>query len=178
MNEIEVWQDAVGTNGRYQVSNIGRVRSVSCQIMRRSGRPYTVAGKTLSQHPDKKGYLRLPTRGQGTFKVHRMVAETFIPNPLNLPEVNHIDGDKQNNHVKNLEWINHADNCRHARQIGKYRRPPQKLSNKAVAEIRDRYTPYCRKNGTNALAQEYGVSAPYVWRIVTGGKRLEVERDG
>lgn len=64
-------------------------------------------------------YIRLYKKGKGkSFPVHRLIALTFIPNPLNLPEVNHIDGDKDNNHISNLEWITHADNMKHAAEHG------------------------------------------------------------
>ena len=177
MSQIERWKYISGTDSRYMASNFGRIKSVPYQTIRKDGKPLSVSGRILSPAADTKGYLRTAIYGGKTVKVHRLVAEAFIKNPRNLPEVNHIDGNKENNRVDNLEWISHSDNVRHAHKIGKYRRPPQKLSDKEVEEIRQRYRPYCRTNGTNALASEYGVSAPYVWRIVTGVKRLEVKHD-
>ncbi|MDP4224837.1 MAG: HNH endonuclease [Bacteroidota bacterium] len=55
---------------------------------------------------------------RNSFYIHRLVAETYIPNPNNLPEVNHKDGNKDNNHISNLEWTNHKDNINHARENG------------------------------------------------------------
>ena len=60
-----------------------------------------------------KGYLQIKLRGK-SYKIHRLVAETFIPNPDNLPQVNHLDGCKTNNAVSNLEWANNSDNQLHA----------------------------------------------------------------
>ena len=107
---MEIWKEVEGTEGKIQVSNEGRVRS----LLR--GFPYY-----LKQQRDKKGYLRLRIEIKGkslTFKVHRMVAKAFIPNPENLPQVNHIDGNKENNRVDNLEWISNYDNAQHAIKSG------------------------------------------------------------
>lgn len=64
------------------------------------------------------GYRKVLTRERVKVYVHRLVAEAFIPNPDNLPEVNHIDGNRSNNAVHNLEWVSHADNMRHAYATG------------------------------------------------------------
>lgn len=77
-------------------------------------------GRTLSQHPDRSGYLRVaviaPGFGHGK-TVHRLVAETFIPNPQDLPDVNHVNHDKTDNRVENLEWVSHKENMRKAREF-------------------------------------------------------------
>lgn len=103
---MEIWKEVEGTEGKIQVSNEGRVRS----LLR--GTPYILKTQT-----DNKGYLRLRVtvnREKLSFKVHRIVAKAFIPNPDNLPQVNHIDGNKHNNAVSNLEWISNYDNAQHA----------------------------------------------------------------
>ena len=73
--------------------------------------------KKMKQSRDSNGYknINLWNNGKGkTYNVHRLVAETYIPNPDNLPEVNHKDEDKTNNNVANLEWSTHADNVQHS----------------------------------------------------------------
>lgn len=82
-------------------------------------------GRPMVPQLDSKGYLRIRLRygdvdkyGAHTYKVHRLVAENFIPNPKNLPQVNHKDGDKTNNDVSNLEWCTNAENLAHARATG------------------------------------------------------------
>ena len=77
------------------------------------------ADRLLTQHTEQ-GYKRVAIRSGREYKlkVHRIVAETYIPNPNKLPQVNHIDGDKTNNTVSNLEWVSAKDNMRHAYQTG------------------------------------------------------------
>lgn len=109
----EIWKDIVGYEGLYQVSNLGRVRTVG----RTDCRGHYYKGKVLSVEVMKKGYHRvsLCLCGKITKRmVHRLVAEVFIPNANNLPEVNHKDGNKSNNSVSNLEWSNCFDNIHHA----------------------------------------------------------------
>ncbi len=112
----EIWRDIEGYEGKYQVSNMGRVRSLyyhNAKGIKRIGilRPAT----------DCCGYLRCALSKNDiltTFKVHRLVAEAFIPNPLNLPQVNHLNGDKQDNRVENLEWASNSINQIHAYKLG------------------------------------------------------------
>lgn len=92
----EIWKDIKGYEGKYMVSNLGRVKAL-----------YAHHEKILKQYPDEDGYLQLALSKhskQKWFRVHRLVATTFIPNELDLPWVNHKDEDKSNNRVDNLEW--------------------------------------------------------------------------
>ena len=121
----EVWKDVAGYEGYYQVSNMGKVRSVDRKV-RHSGTFTRIAyGKTLRQKTSSTGgYCTVGLRRDGhdpeQKKVHRLVAIAFIPNPDNLPEVNHIDEDKTNNCVANLEWVTHKQNENHGtKQIRK-----------------------------------------------------------
>lgn len=103
----EIWKDVPGYEGAYQVSNMGRV----CSFLRCNARPEIP--RIITQREDKKGYLRCKIRGK-LVPVHRLVAISFIPNPLNKQQVNHIDGNKHNNFLQNLEWATNAENQKHA----------------------------------------------------------------
>lgn len=107
---MEVWKVVPGTGNKIEVSNEGRMRS----LLR--GNPYV-----LKAQKDSKGYYRVRVtvdRIKITYKVHREVAKAFLPNPSNCPQVNHIDGDKTNNAVSNLEWCTNHDNALHAIKNG------------------------------------------------------------
>jgi hypothetical protein len=99
----------------YEVSDLGRVR-------RRlpGGSGAAVVGKLLKPRPDPKGYLKvvLCRDGEHSKKVHRLVAEAFIPNPLNLPQVNHKRGNKADNRALKLEWRSNLGNMQHAVSLG------------------------------------------------------------
>lgn len=95
----EIWKDIEGYEGKYQVSNLGRVKSLLKNGVNRE--------RIMKQQKDKDGYMRIKLRKSKTQKlygVHRLVAFAFIPNENNLPMVNHKDEDKANNFANNLEW--------------------------------------------------------------------------
>lgn len=103
----EIWKPIVGFEGLYEVSNKGRVRSVTKTIVYSDGKVKTHYGKVLRKRFDSKGYPQVLLCHKGKYvsrKVHRLVATAFIPNPTMLPFVNHKDETKDNNCVDNLEW--------------------------------------------------------------------------
>ena len=118
----EIWMPVVGFESRYEVSNLGRIRSLPHKsvVCREKGRPYVLEkrGVYITPQPRKHGYMAVWLYGNGgnkgragkQYSVHRIVAEAFIPNPNNCDEVNHINEDKKDNRACNLEWCTHKEN--------------------------------------------------------------------
>ena len=102
----EIWKDIEGYNGIYQISNLGRVKSL--------GNTKNKKDKIIKPVKNNKGYLRVSLHKSNTLTrmyVHRLVAIAFIPNINNYPQINHIDENKSNNCVDNLEWCTAKYNC-------------------------------------------------------------------
>lgn len=115
--ENEIWVEVVNTNGNYSVSNIGRVRTNTHYVNHFSGKRIVRERiKPLQKH--NQGYLCVAVGRRFNDLVHRLVATAFIPNPDNLEFVNHIDGNKHNNNVYNLEWCTRQYNEDHAFSTG------------------------------------------------------------
>lgn len=121
----EEWKSIKGFENSYEVSNLGNVRSIDRYCIQKNNRSekynHIYKGKILKQFKNKAGYMQvqLSYRYKSYPKrVHRLVAETFIDNPNDYSCVNHIDGNKLNNNVDNLEWCSYSHNNRHARKTG------------------------------------------------------------
>ena len=118
----EVWKDIKDYEGLYQVSNLGNVRSLD-KILKayiKNQKNIIRKGKKLKPRYDKKGYQMVVLYKNGigkNFKVHRLVAEAFIPNPNNLPQINHKDETKRNNIFTNLEWCD----CKYNNNYGNHK---------------------------------------------------------
>lgn len=167
----EVWRPIVGWEGLYEVSNCGRVRSldrwVRCKLNSRQFRE----GKIRVPIIDKDGYEKVTMSGGGKFKImpiHRLVAIAFIPNPENLPEINHKDLDKRNNRDENLEWYDNKRNIHHAISKGRRHavtnpRCARKLTIEQVQAIRK-----LRFEGLSyrKIGKEFGIHNTTVWAIV------------
>jgi len=166
--ENEIWKDIKGYEGFYQVSNFGRVKSLN-RIIIHGNNTINRNGKVLKPYTSNKGYLVVDLYNGKRFavKVHRLVGLTFIPNPLNLPQINHKDCNNQNNYVDNLEWCDNSQNQLHAYANGlheiKYgeNSPRGKLTNIQAEEIRA----LKGKISLRKIGEIYGISHKSVLNI-------------
>lgn len=121
---MEIWKDIVGYEQFYQISNYGRVRSLDRYVKRCDGVIQFKKGIIKSPKVNEDGYRTITLSKNGedkTIGIHILVAKHFVDNPYNLPEVNHIDFDRQNNYAENLEWCTHKDNIKHSSDNGRYK---------------------------------------------------------
>jgi hypothetical protein len=162
----ETWKDIVGYENLYQISNYGRIKSLLWKVE-----------KFLALINHTNGYKQVNLSKDGNIKkgyVHRLVAEAFIPNPENKPEINHIDGDKSNNNVSNLEWVTRKENVKHEFDTGLGYVPnlkgenhgSSKLTNSQVIDI---YLSY-HKDGVRIyeLAKKFNIGESAIALIVKG----------
>lgn len=113
---VEEWKDIKNHEDSYEISSIGNVRSKD-----RLTKKGFIKGKDISIYKTDKGYSRVGLQVNNkckSFLVHRLVAQTFIENPLDKPQVNHINGIKNDNRVENLEWATRFENMKHAYDNG------------------------------------------------------------
>ena len=161
----EIWKPIEGYEFSYEVSNLGRVRSIphidSLARIRH--------GMVLKPCFDSKGnYLHVSIGGKSR-DIHRLVAKAFLENPNNYEEVNHKDEDKTNNCVDNLEWCTHKYNNTYGSKVVATRgvnNPQSKLTESDIIEIRKLYKPHSKQYGAKALAAKFGVSYHYIYHIV------------
>lgn len=128
---MEEWRDIKGYEGQYQVSSEGRVKSLQREIVYKDGRKKYIREKVLHNIISDLGYYHVCLSKNGTpkrYKVHRLVAEAFIPNPNNFFIINHKDEDPKNNFVENLEWCDQKYNVNYGTAIERSR---QKQINRA-----------------------------------------------
>lgn len=155
----EIWVGVI-YNGedlsyKLEVSNLGRLRNINTGKIYKLNLLHKYLGANISFGGRNK---------KRPIKVHRAVAESFIPNPENKPCINHIDGDKLNNCVNNLEWVTSKENVTHAYEIGLKTNPKgydntlSKLTKDDYEYIRMVYKPYSKEFGTRAIGRKLNVS--------------------
>lgn len=183
---MEIWKNIEGYDGVFQISSEGRLKRISQDITRKG--PW---GSTVIQHvagwvkgPEFKNERAITKRGGGyyeyhtffkgkpaCFDIHREVAKAFLPNPENLPTVNHKDGNKHNNRVENLEWMDMKNQMRHAVKLGLSNYSEER--NRKISESRKKLRWYT--DGTNEICVQPSTEIPPGWK--PGRKPSRRERE-
>lgn len=161
----EIWKPIDGFEN-YLISNLGNVKTVNGKL------------RKINYGKCKYGYIELWKNNKGTkYRVHRLVATHFIPNPDNKEQVNHIDGNKKNNTVSNLEWVTCKENIRHAIDNNlssiKYgsKNHSAKLKEEDIIYIREKAK---KEKTVRELAEQFGVSTTNIYNIINNKKWLKM----
>lgn len=168
----EIWRSVASLEHSHEVSSLGRLRTVARDVEYYHGTYGTMVVRKLRSKPvtlrkDKDGYimanLSLEKSKTLTVKVHRLVAQAFIANTYDKPQVNHIDGDKTNNRVENLEWVTNYENRIHALETGLHasgsRSPHAMMTEAQILVIKERIAAGDRNVD---IAKDFGVSHKYI----------------
>jgi hypothetical protein len=171
----EIWKDVKEFTGIYQASNKGRVRTLDrlSNAISSVGRPYTVkvSGRivAISKYPNGYSYVNINVDGKrGTRLVHRLVAEAFIPNPDNLPQVNHKDENIENNCVENLEWCTAKYNANYGTRNARCFHYDQQ---KAINQFTKDGVFIKHWNGIGEASKALGISDSHIIRVCKHMKR-------
>lgn len=167
---MEIWKDIKGYNDIYKVSSLGNIKLSEREVPHWRGGVSIRKSKIIKNFKTKSGYLIVPLTKDGKeikFLVHRIVAEAFIPNPENKPQINHINGNKTDNQVENLEWATRSENIKHAdknnlRILKGVNNSGSKLTEKEVLEIRS----IGKSKTLNELSITYNVTFQCISKIL------------
>lgn len=112
--EEEIWKDIEGYEGLYQVSNLGRVRSLDRSVVNKLGRKFFYKGQIIKHCYTEDGYAMVSLSDKNkirkTHRVHRLVAQAFLPNPKNKPQIDHKNRIRDDNRLENLRWVTYHEN--------------------------------------------------------------------
>lgn len=160
----EIWKETEISG--YFISNLGRLKGRS--------------GKIIKTYLNADGYRVICLKPEGrngkakSVRIHRLIAEAFIPNPDNKPFINHKDGNKQNNSIENLEWCTNQENVKHAFDTGLNKalsgsiNPFAKLTSAQIKYIKEKYIPRDKNFGARALGKMFNVPHSKIVRILKG----------
>lgn len=173
---MEIWKDVQGYDGKYQISNMGKVKSLPRIALCRNGIIKSVPGGIMVAKVSN-GYLIIGLRDgkkKRFFTVHSLVAKAFIANPQDNRQVNHKNGNKADNRAENLEWVTASENVRHSFRV--LNRPKNygrkngscRLTEDNVRFIRAHYIPGHPIFGQSAMARQFSVTQYAVRSVITG----------
>ena len=160
--ETEIWKKHPEIEGM-EVSTLGNVRILD-RLGSRENRTYSKKGRVLKQFDNGRGYMQVHVRvdGKRTMKyVHQLVAQAFIENNGNLPQINHKDCDRANNAVSNLEWCDNSYNVQYREKFGKEQNKPVFAINLNTLEV----SRFCSQG---EASRELGVSRPNINAVIKG----------
>lgn len=164
---MEIWKPIENFEHSYQISNFGRIKSLPRKVIYRDGRIRSYNEKILNLRIDPKGYYFISLYKNTILiqeRIHRLVAKAFIPNPENKPCVNHLDSDRLNNNLINLEWCTYSENTKHGVKQGNIKNPAKKITEEIVLEIRN----YNKNNKItqDKLGDMFNLSQTQISRII------------
>jgi len=179
-HQQEEWRDIKGYEGRYQVSNMGRVKSLERTITKKNGRNQSIQERILKSETERTGYLRVTLyNSSGKMKrlVHRLVCEAFHENPKKKPEVNHINENKTDNQACNLEWVTRKENNNHgthnarmaktlSKSVGQYTRDGKLIKVWQSTNEVQRQLGFHQGNISEAARGIRETAYGYVWKYV------------
>lgn len=182
MDKLEVWKPIKDYEGIYEISNLGRLKSLSRTIRMNNGKQRNLKTKILKPISlgNYQGFQLTNDSGSKKFYTHRLVCAAFIGEPEgDCITVNHKDGDKYNNVLSNLEWTSYSDNLKHSYETGLNKNTGErshysKFSEEVVEEVRRMYSTGNFKQ--SELSDIYGISRMQIHRIVKFKSRKNIKR--